>query len=403
MRSAEITRVYVCSVVGIVALFLGWLPKMGADGVPWFLDNDFAHLYLTGTLVGQGINPYAVDLSPLYAEYGFTPTREIPFAGAPPTLAVIMSLFSFLSPWSAYLAWTSVQVSALVLGALMCMRMVGLRWTVLQTAVVVCGVLAPLGVFAHIRYGQTQALMFFLVALGLFLVQREERWMGRVGLVLWGISASLKLFTAPLIFVAWRYRGREGALWFLVGFGLLCAPLALWCGVSSLQTFVCQTIPYIQDLSIAFNGNISLAGAVTYTQRILFGQEVLSARLVQIVCMVGFVPLVTLEVRDKRDLIAATVTCIAACCLLSPTTWTHYLPLLTGGFIYLVARARSAARPSVALWCILGLYMCLGVALGYIARGDVVTQLVSAWWGALGMIGMIVMITLARRRVGVFA
>jgi hypothetical protein len=96
------------------------------------------------------------------------------------------------------------------------------------------------------------------------------------------------------------------------------------------------------------------------------------------------------------------MTILTAACLLSPTSWPHYLPLLTGGFIYLVACSLRAKRPEVALWIVLALFLCLGATIGYVPRGDLLTQLVSAWWGALGMIAMIVMIFFARRRTGVF-
>ena len=396
-------KIYICFVLGILALFLGWIPKLGADGVSWFLDNDFAHLYLTGSLVRAGVDPYSVDLAPLYPQSGFTPTREIPFAGAPPALAIVIAPFTLLQPLQSYLLWTVLQVGALLLGSVIMMRVVGLRYSFLGTIAVLCGVLAPLGVFAHLRYGQTQALMFLLIAIGVALVQRDSRWMWRGGLILWGVASSLKLFTAPLLFVAWRYRGREGALWFMIGFGLLCVPFALWCGFGALLTFASRTVPYLQEISVAFNGNISLSGALTYTQRIILGGEVLSVRAFQIVSLLAFVPLCMVEWRERKDVVAATVSCVAASCLLSPTTWSHYLPLLTGGFLYLLARAQRAGCPEPALWSVFGLYICLGCTLGYTARGDIVMQLVSAWWGALGIVAMLVMIVASRRRKGVFA
>ena len=396
-------RVYLCFCLAVIALFLGWLPKLNADRVAWFLDNDFAHFYLTGKLVRSGVNPYGVALSSLYSEEGFTPSRDIPFAGTPPALAGVLAPFTILGPKESFVLWTAVQVVSLMLGALMVSRLAGLKRSALYTGAVLLGAVAPLGMFAHIRYGQAQALIFFLVVLGLGLMEREGGWSRRLGLVVWGFSAGLKLFTLPLVFVAWRYRGRVGVGWFALGFALPLLALAMWCGVSSLTTFVTATIPYIRDLSLEFNGNISLSGALTYSQRILFGEEVVSARVEQFASLLLFLPLVIFERREKRDLIAATLLFLTASCLLSPTSWPHYLPLLTGGFIYILSRAEDAARPTPALWVTLGLYVSMGAALGFIGRGDALTRLVSAWWGPMCMAIMGLLVTLARRRSWLFA
>lgn len=397
-----VKKVYLCFVVAIIALFLGWVPKLNADKVSWFLDNDFAHFYITGKLARQGMNPYAVSLAPLYAEGGFTPTRDIPLASIPPALAVVMAPFTVLPPFFAFLAWTSFQVGALMLGAFIVMRVLGLNRSGDYTATVFFGALAPLGMFAHIRYGQTQAVIFLLVAVGLYLLERSKDWSDRLGLVVWGISASIKIFTLPLAFVALRYRGLAGLGWFVVGFCLPLLPFVALCGFEGVSTFVTSTIPYIRDLSMSFNGNISLSGALTYTQRILFGEEFVSAHVEQIAALVLFIALMMIERREEADLAAATFIFLTASCLLSPTSWPHYLPLLTGGFIYLLVHAEQATRPAAALWSVFGLYVCMSAALGYIAQGDIVMRLVSAWWGPLCMVGMVVMILMARRRNGLF-
>ena len=109
-------------IISILLLFLGWLPKIAADGVYWYLDNDFAHLYITGKLVDQGLNPYTADLGPLYGSFGFTPTRTIPGAGAPPALAALMMPFALLSPPLAFAMWTILQVVSLLAGVFLLTR-----------------------------------------------------------------------------------------------------------------------------------------------------------------------------------------------------------------------------------------------------------------------------------------
>jgi Glycosyltransferase family 87 len=397
-----VKKIQICFVLGILALFLGWLPKLRAEHVFWFLDNDFAHFYLTGKLISAGLNPYAINLAPLYAEEGFTPTFSIPSAGAPPALGILWSLFAPLPPFVAFVTWTVIQIGSLLLGTVVLMRSLGMRQSGDHLAAALFGVLAPLGMFMHIRYGQAQALMFLLLVVGLVLMRRDEKWAWRGGVVLWGIAASLKLFTLPMVCVALRYRGREAVVWFLVGVLALPSLFVAWCGSEGLYTFVAHTLPYLRDLSLAFTANISLSGALAHSQRIVWGEALLTDRTTQAISLALFIPILVLEWREARDLVASTMTILTAACLLSPTSWPHYLPLLTGGFIYLVACGLRAKRPEVALWTVLALFLCLGATVGYVPRGDLLMQLVSAWWGALGMIAMLLMIFCARRRIGVF-
>ncbi len=389
-------------IISLLALFLGWLPKMGADRVPWYLDNDFAHYYLTGALVRNGVDPYAVNLSPLYAENGFMPTRDIPQAGSPPALAVVLAPFSVLSPPVAFGIWTLVQVGALLWGVIALLRLCHVARTPQLTALVVLASLSPLGMFAHLRYGQTQALMFGLVAVGLVLVSRPLGWSWRVGAFLWGISASLKLFTAPLGWAALRYRGWEGLAWFVGGFLSLWGVFVLLCGVDSVGTFVTSTLPYLRELSSSFNGNISLSGALTYSQRIVAGIDLVPVGYIQLFCLALIAPFLVWERGERDDPVASTVEVLTVSCLVSPTSWPHYLPLLTGGFIYLLGEAQRSARPQSALTAVLMLYLCMGVSIGYLSQGDLIMRIVSAWWGPVSMLMLLVLVRQARRRAGLF-
>lgn len=389
-------------IIAIVMLFLGWIPKLGADRVFWYLDNDFAHYYLTGALVRGGVNPYAVNLSPLYAEHGFTPTRDIPQPAAPPALAVVMAPFSALSPALSFLLWTVVQIGSLLLGVHLLLRRCEVARTPRSTVVVLLASLAPLGMFSHLRYGQVQALIFGLVAMGIWLVSRSGRWSWRLGAFMWGVSASLKLFTAPLGWVALRYRGWEGGVWFAGGFVSLWGVFGWLCGVDAVRMFFTSALPYLRDLSVAFNGNISLSGALTYSQRLLAGGDIVSVSLIQMVCALLIVPFLLWERRERADLVASTMMVLSISCLLSPTAWPHYLPLLTGGFVYLLAQAQRSTRTEVGYVVMLVLYVCMGVAMGYLSRGDMMTQVVSIWWGPACIMTLIALLCEARRGTGFF-
>jgi hypothetical protein len=43
------------------------------------------------------------------------------------------------------------------------------------------------------------------------------------------------------------------------------------------------------------------------------------------------------------------------------------------------------------------LYICMGVAMGYLSRGDIMNQVVSAWWGPLSMVSLFLLLCEARR------
>ena len=396
------TNVRAGFLLAIILLFLGWLPKLEADRVPWYLDNDFAHYYLTAKLAASGINPYSADLKPLYSQNGFLPSRELSSAGATPTVAVLMTPLTFFDAKNAFVIWTIFQISALCIGILLLLRALGITHSWIYSLILLVSAIAPLGTFAHIRYGQTQALIFLLTMLGMLLLSKKDGMQWKLGALLWGVSVSLKLFTAPLAFVALRYRGKGGLLWFMLGFALLWIPFALLCGVESLVTFITKILPYTQGLSLSFNGNISLSAAFVYTQRILFDHTYVQVIFVQIICALLLFPFLWIEFRERRDLFASTMLVLGVSCLLSPTAWTHYLPLLTGGFLYLLKGGLTSRDSSKALFALLFLYLCSGVALGYLSHGDILTQLISAWWGPACIITYMVLLFISRRRTGWF-
>ena len=174
------------------------------------------------------------------------------------------------------------------------------------------------------------------------------------------------------------------------------------CGWDSVVTFVTVTVPYLRELSIAFNGNISLSAALIYTQRVLVGADVVGASLVQLLSVLLVIPFIVWERREREDLVASTMMVLAVSCLLSPTAWPHYLPLLTGGFLYLLGQAQRSVRPEVGQVVTLALYVCMGVSMGYLSRGDLLTQIVSIWWGPVSMVALIALLGVARQRRGIF-
>lgn len=366
--------------VALLALFLGWLPKIKATTVPWAHDNDFAHSYLTALMVRQGTSPYAKDLLPMYREHAFSPTRQIAEATNPPPLAVTMSPLTFLAPDSAYAVWVVVQLVSLASGVLLLISALGIRVSSVGALGLLVGSIAPLSTFALLRYGQSQGLIFFVISLGVWCARSGPRWLAPS---LLGLASSFKLFTLPLIVVAFRYWGARGVAFFLCGFAVLWLPFVLWCGSAGLGDFFVSTVPFIQSLSLSFDANISLSAAVTYTSQAFgFGTDGVSS-LAQCACLIILGALVFAEYRRSRacpDLCESVAYVVALCLLLSPTSWPHYIPLLTVLFLCLVRNAQHAREPQREMWWVLGLYLCVGSAIGFQRSGDILTQIVSAWW-----------------------
>lgn len=366
--------------VALVALFLGWLPKIQATTVPWSRDNDFAHSYLTALMVSEGVSPYDKDLVPLYRQYDFSPTRAVAKAGNPPPLAALMSPITRLSPDSAYVVWVVVQLVSLAGGVLLLIAALKIRVSSMGKLGLILGSIAPLSTFALIRYGQGQAIIFFFLSLAVWCARRPSWWLSPF---LLGLSSSFKLFTAPLVFVALRYWSVRGVALFAAGFAALWIPFLVVCGAQGLKDFLFSTLPYVQSLSLSFDANISVSGAFSYTMQALGVNPFASTLALQGVCLVLLAVLVFLEYRRSRacrEYSVSVAYVVALCVIFSPTAWPHYIPLLTPLFLCLVREAQRSQDPEREMLWVVGMYLCVGSALGFQRSGDIITQVVSAWW-----------------------
>lgn len=379
----------------LVRFYVGWFRRINLTGRPWFTDNDFAHHYLTGRLVLEKQNPYLADLLQLYKQYGF----EVGFSGpnptAPPALAILLAPFATMSPQTSFILWTIFQLGSLILGVLLLIRHLKIRLSYFDYFLVILGALGTSGVFAHIRYGQAQLILFFLVILGLRLIDHNKRVAQNVGLVCWGISVSFKLFTLPLLYVAYRYKGIRGVFWFGIGFTSLTVPFIGLCGIHSIETFVHHTLPYTRELASQFTGNISLSGSVVRLQRLIVGHDLFSPLLLQQISALLLLPYSILEWRYSRDLVASTLSVLVVSCLISPTAWAHYLPLLTGGFIYIGKCIADGERAGISWVTLLSLYLAMAMPLDWMMTSHE-GQIAATVWTPACMGIMLVLLRRAR-------
>ena len=291
-----------------------------------------------------------------------------------------MSPLTLLAPDSAYLVWVTVQLVSLVSGVLLLIAALEIRLSSVGKLGLVIGSIAPLSTFALIRYGQGQGVILFFISLALWCAGRASWWLSPFFL---GLASSFKLFTVPLIFVALRYWGVRGLALFVAGFTVPWIPFLAVCGAEGVRDFFLSTLPYVQSLSLSFDANISVAGAVSFTLQ-TFGINASSlTELIQGASLFLLGALVFVECRrsqEHRELSRTVAYVVALCVMLSPTSWPHYIPLLTPLFLSLVREAqRSIDSKRDMLW-VIGLYMCVGSAIGFQRGGDFIQQLVSAWW-----------------------
>lgn len=399
--TAETRRVIF--LVAVALLLLSSTFRIRASTIPWHRDNDFAHYYLTATLTAEGRDPYSTNLVPLYEHYQLTPSREIERATNPPALALLTVALSYFSPMQAFQIWTALQLLALLGSILLFIDLIGLRLSVLEKVVLLIASLGPYGSFSHFKYGQGQALMALLIIVGLQLLRDGPNYRRNIGAFLWGVATSLKLFTYPLVYIVWRYYGWKAALWFMLGLLALHLPFTLLCGPESILNYFYNALPYVQFTAVKYSGNISFTSAIVYTAGIIYGSINVNRAVLSFLNF-GSVMLLAWAIyyehrenAEKAGVVTSTMVILTACCLLSPTCWPHYLPLIYGALLLLLKYSLETHRQRSFNMMVIAVYIMLGAAIGYLGKEDLPARIVSAWWGPISLSLVLAMLIYARR------
>lgn len=372
-------------------LLLGWMPKLRVQEVPWYQNNDFAHYFITGDLVRKGINPYSVDLRPLYSDYGFAPDRMISKATNPPPLAYLTSWLTYVDPAIGFLIWTLLQIVALVIGILFSIRIAGLKLNAIESGILIIAGVAPLSFFSHLRFAQSQAIIMCLIAFSVFLMQRGGDSRKCLGAFVMGFASALKLFTLPIIVPIFSRLGLTGVVWFGLGFGIAWLPFFLAVGFGGIADFVAISLPYIGSVSHNFTGNIGLVGSVVNSARAF---DYLSSirpfipllnQLSILLLAMGLIYIFSKSIK-RWSFEGGIFFVLGLCCLLSPVSWNHYLLLLIPGMIFMAQKVTTqdiTGRDS--MWLIIT-YLLLGSAVGLVKGSEPVGEIVSAWSAVFGII-----------------
>jgi len=374
----------------IQILFLGWLPKLLVEEVSWYQNNDFAHYYITGDLVRNGINPYPVDLSPLYLEYGFTPDRMISKATNPPSLAYLTSLLTYFRPEVAFYVWSGIQVAALAFGIFLSIRVAGLVTKGVENFFIILAGMVPLSFFSHIRFAQSQALIMFLIAGSLLLIKRGGDLRRNLGALGMGFASGLKIFTLPIVIPIFTELGIVGVGWFCIGFAALWVPFLIGVGPKGVEDFVTIAMPYISSVAHNFTGNIGFVGSLVNSFRVmgeLDGIRPFISLLNQIsIIILGLALIYVFSRAAKGWALEYSLTfTLGLCCLFSPVSWNHYLVLLLPGLILIFKECSQRDFKSHYTLFFALTYLILGSTVGLLSAGDPITRIISAWSGFAGI------------------
>ncbi|GAC1535168.1 MAG: hypothetical protein NVS2B7_04000 [Herpetosiphon sp.] len=182
-------------------------------------------VYAVAVIRAQVWRVGAVDFAALFqgphdawhgqALYHLDDIRRNPFADIykyPPFFALLMAPLTGMDATSAFRTWVVVQGAALLVGAGVIWYVAGAyarRWSTVWL-ILLLALFKPLT--DSLRYGQPDALLFLLVALG-FWASSRQRWV-TFGIVI-GIATAIKLYPAyllllPLIRGRWRAVGGWG-------------------------------------------------------------------------------------------------------------------------------------------------------------------------------------------------
>jgi len=374
----------------ITVFLLSWLPRILNDKIPWHLNNDFAHYYITADLMGHGVDPYGVDLKSLYPKYGFTPDHLIARATNPPTLTLITIPLSWIAPQKAFLMWSFLAVVCLILAIYFCCKITERHFKKSELIILCVAGLVTFNFYSHVKFAQSQALVILLTIYGIYKLLHGVDKAKLVGAFIIGVGASLKLFTVPLVIPVILSSGVMGGLLFLAGFLTLWIPSGCLIGFSGIENFLFQALPYINSVSHNFSGNLSFAGALVNSYKSL-GQGLLGENikiyfnLFSFIATGGVLSCYWLKFRKTRITEYDFYFMLGVILLFGPISWTHYFILLYPGLIGCAALLSCQYKKLSYLAVTLFGYLLIGSATGYQAQADTGTGIISAWWGVFAL------------------
>ena len=348
------------------------------QSVAFWTNLDFSHYYITAERVISGIsNVYCVPFTPEETALRGIETGDILAPTNPPLLTLALSPLAYLPIHQAWLIYTGIGLTLLVMALWITMR----RCEGFSTAAAKSGLLllvtASAPMLLVLQFSQVQGWMLALIICAWSLMPKHPIPAG----IILGITVPLKVYSAPLlafIFATRNYRMLFAALCAAI-IGILLPQFIdprlnifqfLNCGAAHVSTWA---------LDSSTNQSVSgLLRSIAYLTLIPLG--VADLQQIKLVTHYGGIVLwmasgflVGVVFRNRREPNQGFLASLALSTIFAPLAWPHYF-LMT--WPYLIQQwSRLALGARLILWFSFPLYPC------YIVGGknpdwvDIITNL----------------------------
>jgi hypothetical protein len=310
---------------------------------------DFAHFYTWSSMLREGRNPYLYLAPDEYTRHGFRFQSETPSATYPPSLLWLFSPLTFLTPRTAFVVWTCVQLAVLA-------GVLWLTWNLLRDRLsargmyfVCAGTLASTALYHHFISSQIQLQLTLVLLLG-FVWHKS----GRDTLACLAIAAAgfVKLFPLVLLpWFVWRGQGRTELRVARGGLAIIALMIGvLWTNTHLWSDFFEQSAPILQHWAQHHLFNYTVPSLVLHIGYVLnhfnaAGEAVLHWWNAGVVIGLGLIATAYLWCLRTSDDASAQFS-LLCCAMLAgiPTSWEHYFVILI--FPLAEASVRIATRPT---------------------------------------------------------
>ncbi|SAK81104.1 Polyprenol-phosphate-mannose-dependent alpha-(1-2)-phosphatidylinositol mannoside mannosyltransferase [Caballeronia calidae] len=194
-RSADNVRTIAALLMLVAAGFLAirmvivyhYTLSYGADHPRAFSDFNF-YYYAFSTVLNSAHDPSLLYNNERLVSYisnlGANTVNDILIYCYPPQFALIFSPFALLPSFAAKLTWVAMSVVLCIVGAILLAKMAYRGEDKRVTALLIAVTLLSFPVLHDAYLGQSNELLFFLLATAFFLVERGNRWAAGVFLAL---------------------------------------------------------------------------------------------------------------------------------------------------------------------------------------------------------------------------
>jgi alpha-1,2-mannosyltransferase len=365
-------------------LLLVFLALVALGGVysTWRVDqsfvgnSDFAGYYTAALLVRSGqsaaiystqrnADPTAVPSDPHSAFARIASAHgilNVPLYDYPPLLADLLVPFTFLSPFSALLAWEALTALLLIASGILLARIMGLRLPG-QMATITALTLFFRPTVATFAYGQVPVLLLFLVVCGLHAYLRGRNTQAAIWIAL-AISIKLTPLVLLVPLLAWGdWKTARAVALSCMG---IFAALLLINGPDAMSLYFLHRVPSMSHAFVDFT-NLNLR---TATQALWYGTDHATAspsslwagRLISLLvlaCAAWMIRARRPERWTGRQIFEAASAFLLFSACISPIAWRHAYVLAVPALL-LVGRRMVNGNARVfetvsALWFILAL------------------------------------------------